>query len=246
MPYQIITEKLEDNVALWKYMDVSKFLSFLGTSALWLARSNTLKDKREGSFSIKMKEELNVIYERLKATGKMPSDSSIKNAFDYEQHVKNNSYFTCWHKNADDNMVMWEIYGKSENSVAIKTNSSKLKNSFNLESVMKFSLEVALDDVEYLDFEKIASLQDARQPFFIKRPHFSFEKEVRLFIKPREHHSNGNSPLGYKIPVDLNVLIEEIYVQPDADQWFFEAIEDVVKKYSLSVPVARGECGNKV
>ena len=45
---------------------------------------------------------------------------------------------------------MWEIYGKSENSVAIKTNSSKLKNAFNLEDVMKFSLEVALDEVEYI------------------------------------------------------------------------------------------------
>lgn len=227
-------------------MDVSKFLSFLSTSELWLARSNTLKDKREGSFSEEMKSELSVIYERLKTEDKISNDSSIKNAFDYEEYVKNNSYFTCWHKNTGDNMIMWEIYGKSENSVAIKTNSSKLKNSFNLESVMRFSLLVALDDVEYIDFDSIPSLQNSRQPFFFKRPHFDFEKEVRLFITSKDHHSSENAPLGYKIPIDLNILIEEVYIHPDAAQWFFDAINDLVKKYDLSVPVIRGVCGNQL
>jgi hypothetical protein len=227
-------------------MDVPKFLSLLSTSELWLARSNTLKDKREGSFSREMKDELNVIYENLKSEGKIESESLIKNTFDYEEFVKNNSYFTCWHKSADDNMVMWEIYGKSENSVAIKTNSSKLKSSFNLENIMKFSLEVALDEVEYLEFDKTPSLQNSRQPFFIKRPHFFFEKEVRLYIRSREHHSTENSPPGYKIHVNLNVLLEEVYVHPDAEQWFFEAIVDVVKKYNLSVSVTRGVCGNQL
>ncbi|WP_143475931.1 hypothetical protein [Pseudoalteromonas sp. EB27] len=245
MPYKIIMEYLEDDIDLWKYMDVSKFLSLLSTGELWLARSNTLKDKREGYFSKEMKDELNVIYEQLKFENKITSDSQIKNAFDYEEYVKNNSYFTCWHKNADENMIMWEIYGESENSVALKTNSSKLKSCFNLDDVMKFSLEIALDDVQYLDFDSLPSLQCSRQPFFIKRPHFSFEKEVRLYIKSREHHYSEGCPPGYKISVDLNVLIEEVYVHPDAEQWFFEAIIDVVKKYKLSAPVTRGVCGNQ-
>jgi len=140
---------------------------------------------------------------------------------------------------------MWEIYGKSENSVAIKTNSSKLKNAFNLEDVMKFSLEVALDEVEYIDSNSLPSIQSSRQPFFVKRPHFSFEKEVRLYIRSRAHHSNEDAPFGYKIPVDLEVLIEGVYVHPDAEDWFFNAIVDLVKTYGISSPVSYGICGNQ-
>ena len=245
MPYKIITNNLEDDTELWKYMDLPKFLSLLSTGELWLARSNTLKDKREGSFSKEMKEELNKIYESLKPEKEIGSNDSIKSASDYEQYVKNNAYFTCWHKNIYDNMVMWEIYGKSENSVAIKTNSSKLKNAFNLEDVMKFSLEVALDEVEYIDSNSLLSIQSSRQPFFVKRPHFSFEKEVRLYIRSRAHHSNEDAPFGYKIPVDLEVLIEGVYVHPDAEDWFFNAIVDLVKTYGISSPVSYGICGNQ-
>jgi hypothetical protein len=246
LSYKIITKNLKEGTDLWKYMDVSKFISLLSTSELWLARSNTLKDKREGSFSNEMKDGLSKIYEALQPESKeISSTDPVNSASEYEQYVKNNSYFTCWHKNADDNMIMWEIYGKTENSVAIKTNSSKLKSAFNLEDVMKFSLEVALDDVEYINSDSIPSIQSSRQPFFVKRPHFNFEKEVRLYIRAREHHLNDSAPFGYKIPIDLNILIEEIYVHPDAESWFFDAIVDLVKKYKILSPVNYGICGNQ-
>ena len=226
-------------------MDVSKFLSLLSKRELWLARSDTFKDKREGIFHPAMKLELDAIYESLITQGNIPSDSDIKNADDYQLYLKNNSYISCWHKNADENMIMWEIYGQTENSVAIKTTAKSLKNSFDLNDLMKFSLEVALDEVSYAEPGSVRSEQNSRQPFFIKRSHFFFEKEVRLYLRAKHAKSVDNAPLGYSIPVDLAKLINEIYVHPDAQDWFFESIKDVVQKYGIKALVTKGVCGNK-
>lgn len=68
-------------------MDVAKFLSFLSKKELWLARPDTFKDKREGIFHPAMKEELDAVYERLNAQGKVPSDSEIKNSDDYQLYL---------------------------------------------------------------------------------------------------------------------------------------------------------------
>ena len=225
-------------------MDIAKFLSLLSKKELWLARPNTFKDKREGIFHPAMKIELDKIYKHIKQKKELPSD--IKNSDDYQLYLNNNSYINCWHKNTYENMVMWAMYGYTENSIAIKTTVEKLKNSFSLVDVMKFSLEVALDEVSYLKAENIPSEKNSRQPFFIKRPHFYFENEVRLYLKARETKSSDHSPLGYIIPVNLSELIDEIYIHPDSKIWFVEVIQDVVKKYNVTAPVKQGEAGNQL
>ena len=45
--------------------------------------------------------------------------------------------------------------------------------------------------------------------------------------------------LRYKIPVNLDTLIDEIYVHPDADDWFFEAVTDLTAKYGLNKKVKK-------
>lgn len=224
-------------------MDVSKLLSLLHKKSLWLARTDTFKDKKEGVFHDAMKQELSLIYKELN-TKNSSNLAGIKNEDKFQEFLSDNTYINCWHKNINENMVMWEVYGQTENSVAIKTTAKKLKDSFNLNTVMKFALEVALDEVSYLNHEDAPAESNYRQPFFIKRPHFSFENEVRLYLMARERKTRANSPLGYEIPVDLSILIEEIYVHPDSKSWFFESIKDLVKKYNIKASVSKGDCGN--
>ena len=242
--YKVITKKLVDDAVLWRYMDLSKYLSLLSDQSLWLARSDTFADKREGVFHPAMRRDLDEIYHSLSSEGKINS-SDIENTDDFQNHLSNNTYINCWHKSDSESMIMWEIYGQSENSIAIKTTPSKLKNSFNLDNVMKDAIEVALDDVIYEDHDKAASEKCYRQPFFLKRPHFSFEQEVRLYFRARHTKSKSEAPYGYKITVDLNQLIDEIYVHPDAEDWFFHAVKDLNKKYDIRAPLKRGVCGNK-
>jgi hypothetical protein len=45
--------------------------------------------------------------------------------------------------------------------------------------------------------------------------------------------------------IDLNIIIQDIYVHPDAAQWFLEAVQALVDQFRLSVTVKRGLYGNK-
>lgn len=226
-------------------MDLPKYLSLLSDSSLWLARSDTFKDKREGIFHKSMKSNLDEIYETLNSSEDGLSSDEIKNSDDFQNYLSCNTYISCWHKSSEENMVMWEIYGQSENSVAITTSASKLKNSFDLDVVMKDALEVALDDVSYVNHVDANLERNYRQPFFIKRPHFSFENEVRLYLLARHKKSRALSPYGLKIKVDLSQLIDKIYVHPDAEDWFFESVKDLTAKYGINKSVSKGICGNK-
>lgn len=242
--YKIITEKLSDDAILWRYMNVSKFISLLSDKSLWLARSDTFKDKREGIFHQEMKLELDKIYEDLKTT-ELINSVGVQNADDFQNYLSINTYINCWHKNDVENMVMWEIYGQTENSVAIKTTALKLKQSFDLEKVMEDAIEIALDEVSYEDHDNARSKRNYRQPFFIKRPHFSFEQEVRLYLFARHARTRSEASAGHKISVDLASLIDEIYVHPDAEDWFLDAIKDLIEKYDIDAEVKKGSYGNK-
>lgn len=244
MTYRVIRDRLGDNETLWRYMDLPKFLSLISSRSLWFARSDTFKDKLEGVFHDAMKLELEKIYNQFNEST-IPSDTKIKNVSDFQNYLSDNTYISCWHKNNDENMVMWQLYGQSENSVAIKTTVSQLEKSFDLESVYKIALEFVLDDIQYIEHNLATSNKKYRQPFFIKRPYFSFEQEVRLYLLARNKKSRGEAPLGYSIELNINELIDTIYVHPDADEWFFDAIKDLLQKYELHVCVKRGLCGNK-
>jgi hypothetical protein len=242
---KIIQEKLDDDEVLWKYMDLAKYLSLLSNESLWLSRSNTFKDKREGIFYSAMKDDLENFYSQWSESEIIPEAAPVKNVTDFQEYLSHNSYISCWHKSLQENMVMWEIYGQTENSISIKTTATKLKASFDLNEVMKFAIEVALDEVSYIDPESASLEKNYRLPFFIKREHFAFEKEVRLYIRTKNTHSFLDTPYGHNIPINLDILIDEIYVHPDADDWFLEAVRSLTAKFGLYKEVNKGKCGNK-
>ena len=241
---KVIQNNLADNDVLWKYMDLPKYLSLLSSSSIWLARSDTFKDKREGVFHLAMKKELENFYQIMSLEPSFHNDLPVKNVGEFQEYLSCNTYISCWHKSVNENMVMWEIYGDTENSVSIKTTAAKLKESFCVDTVYEEALELALDDVLYKNSETLPSEKNCRQPFFLKREHFAFEKEVRLYFRSRINHSISDAPYGYKIQVDLDKLIDQIYVHPDAEKWFFEAVKDLTKKYGIDKKVKKGQFGN--
>lgn len=241
---KIVQESLSDEAVLWRYMDLPKFLSLLSESSLWLARSDTFKDKREGIFHQAMKSEIDDIYKSLNHSD-IDSNNEIRNSEDFQTLLSTNTYLSCWHQKAEESMVMWEIYGQSENSVAIKTTASKLKESIDIKSLMKDALEVALDEVSYQNHETVKSEQNYRQPFFIKRPHFDFENEVRLYLLVKDKKPRSQAPFGYQVKVGLSRLIEGIYTHPDAENWFYKSVQDLVRKFGLDIDVKKGQFGNK-
>ncbi|HDY84950.1 MAG TPA: hypothetical protein ENH74_04620, partial [Methylophaga sp.] len=146
--------EIDEGTVLWKYLDLSKFISLLSKKSLWLARVDTFKDKHEGMFPLEMKQTLDKIYKEFEKE-ENTKDGPIQNTTDFQQHLIKNAYINCWHQNLDENMVMWEIYGKTENSVAIQTTVKDLAESVSKKDLKKYKYKVAFEPVIYKKLEDI-------------------------------------------------------------------------------------------
>jgi hypothetical protein len=171
-----VENELEESQKLWRYMDLSKFISLLEKSALWLARADTFRDKHEGRFP----DDMRIIIEKAYKDFGPDSDSVVKHADDFQDYLQKNTFISCWHKNFDENMVMWEIYGRDNNALAIQTTVERMRVSVDPASLRGHSL--ILKHVSYQRPEEIPSILPYEECFFMKRPHFSFEEEVRISL----------------------------------------------------------------
>tara|TARA_R110001583_G_C5502795_1_gene395918 strand:+ start:66 stop:782 length:717 start_codon:yes stop_codon:yes gene_type:complete len=233
-----VDEKLSGDELLWRYMDLAKFVSLLDTKSIWLARSDTFRDRREGHFPDEMRKRIEQAYK-----GFDDAPSPVKDAEDFQDYLVKNTFISCWHKNFDENMVMWEIYGKDNNAVAVQTTVDSLKNNTDTSGLVGHSL--ILQDVIYENSEDEQGNLLYEQCFFRKRKHFSFEKEVRLSLDTynRSAPTKGNQ-VGYSVPINSDAVINKIFVHPDSSGWYIKAVESIAKKYCISAPVEKGKCGN--
>ncbi|BBO29393.1 DUF2971 domain-containing protein [Alteromonas sp. I4] len=235
-----VDEALSTDTKLWRYMDLAKFVSLLDKGTLWLARSDTFRDQSEGRFPSEMRAAIENAYESFEAE----VDSPIKNADDFQVYLCRNAYISCWHKNVHENMVMWEVYGRDCNSVAVQTTVGKLEE--NICNIDSGGLEFHLKNVQYLRAKDVKGKLNYSAPFFFKRPHYSFEKEARILLSTYSSISpQKDTPPGVEVQIDVSKAIEKILVHPDSDVWFVEVVKSISKKYGISVTVERGLYGNK-
>lgn len=55
--------------------------------------------------------------------------------------------------------------------------------------------------------------------------------------RSEEEIENIEPKVSFNVKCDLNKLINEIYVSPSAPSWFFDIVNNIVKKYEVNVPV---------
>ena len=236
--YLKIDDDLDKSEKLWRYMDLSKFVSLIAKKAVWLARADTFRDKHEGRFPDEMRSIIEKAYE-----GFGDDDTSVvKDADDFQDYLRKNTFLSCWHKNFDENMVMWEIYGRDNSALAIQTTVEAMEKSLDPSKLSGHSL--MLKNVTYQRAEEITGVLLYEECFFIKRPHFSFEKEVRISLDTYSRYSpSKKTPYGHELSVNVNGLIEKILIHPDSSDWFMDVINSITRKYEIHAPVVRGLYG---
>lgn len=143
-------------------------------------------------------------------------------------------YVNCWHENEFESDAMWTLYSKDiTNAVAIKTTYQKLYDSLNRDPL------IDIGRVNYINFNKAFSSNNSTQ--WYKRKSFSHENEVRaVLINETRRDLDGVS-----IDVDLNVLIDSVYISPYAGSWFVEIVKDILKKYNLDKQVFHSDMAKK-
>jgi hypothetical protein len=82
-------------------------------------------------------------------------------------------------------------------------------------------------------------MSNAVYPALRKRHSFEHEHEVRcLAIETTVEGGRvlfEKQPAGVKLPVDLKALIQQLYVAPDAPDWYATAVAAVCEKFGLRI-----------
>jgi len=222
-----------ENAKIFRYMDFPKFVSLLDTSALFFSRADKLGDPFEGSFSKANIELRPQVYK-----GEVPQKAFVQLG-EFIKSLKKFTFINSWYLNEYESAGMWKSYLKSNEGIAIQSTFKKLKDS-----LKDKEHSIHIGKVKYIDYEKDWMPEgNSFYPFLHKRKNFEHEQELRVVIQDvplKGGKIDFSTPLfdeGLYVSVDLNVLIDRIYLAPTCPKWLSELTESVTKKYGLDKEV---------
>lgn len=220
-PEEIFSKPEDLDAKIWRYMDFAKYVSLLEKSALYLSRADLLGDSFEGSLS-----PLNMTIRLMQALSEGLAPDAFMSSPEARQMMRKMIYVNCWHANEHESVAMWSLYGRSAEAVAVCSTYRKL--------AAQLSPFHYFGSIRYIDYRSEHIPEgNGFWPFAFKRRAFEHEREMRLVTQAV---SPPGSP-GAFMPVDLNTMIDSVYVAPNSATWFRELIESVSRKYGLAFPV---------
>jgi len=241
--HPVFERPADENVRIWRYIDLAKYLDLLETKQLYFARADLLGDPFEGSLprqnsEWRTKQGEEVARKLISHGGRDPELRTwmrTKLLSDREW-----TFINCWHVNQHESAAMWRLYPAQ--AIAVRSTYARLRACLPGAPGKPPLVYVGL--VRYLDYEADAFEEgNTYWPFIHKRKSFEHEKELRAL-----HHDetgdlevwNGTlrkGPPGVRVDVDLEHLIERIFVAPQSPAWLYELVRKVSDRYGLGKPV---------
>jgi hypothetical protein len=223
-------------ILLWRYLDLSKFIALLHDQALYFARADELGDPFEGSLP---KQNRKILQETLTLQlGSSKAEQNLNNLAKTNKSFLTIMNISCWHMNEHESAAMWGLYGKSNDAICIQTTYKILA------SILPEQVNAGL--VTYIDYERTSfDGGNIFNQFMHKRISYEHERELRAIVvsnfppggPPNLPDNFVFSEHGVKVPVDLNLLIQNIFVSPASPKWFMEIVESLRDHYGLIAPV---------
>jgi hypothetical protein len=227
---------------IWRYFDFTKFVSLLERRALFFSRADQFRDPFEGSWTkadVKFREGERI--KELKAGNPTLSDEEIAKALKQDslfyKNIKRTSLINSWHYNESESAAMWRLFLKSDEGIAIQSTTSRFKDCFHSSPE-----PVYIGKVNYINYDTDGFYYPFNLPFVSllhKRKAFEHEREYRAIISLDNSYNwdEEETPLGRYVAVDVDTLIESIYVSPGTPTWYSELILNLVGKYGLNKKV---------
>jgi hypothetical protein len=236
----------EGNVKLWRYMDFTKLLSVLENKSLFFTRADKFEDPFEGSYP-----KANIEARKIPPEGSSKEDKEkflqmMQQIGKIAERVPKYTAINCWHMNSHESAAMWKLYLKSNEGIAIQTTVDRLISS------IVDPLDIYIGKVNYIDYD-----MDGIDPnnmfnaFLHKRKSFEYENEVRAIVQKfviEGENINWNKQSmdsGLSVEIDVNRLIENIYVAPSSPTWFGDLVTSVVVKYGYEFKVSQSNLNSK-
>ena len=241
-PNSLFTQPTDPNVAVWRYMDFTKYVALLSTKKLFFARADKLGDKFEGSFTKSSLAE-RIDHLKVKFCDRPHMTPLMDSVWRIAAYRKTKSVaVSCWHMNQHESTAMWSIYLRNAEGIAIRSTYAKLQSS--LAKAPDFHMGV----VKYIDYDedKFPTVSEL-EPFVHKRKSFEHEREVRALVIAPGKGKGVLNPLnpdwvpgiedGVHLPVDLSSLVDSIWMSPTASSWFKDLVGTVNKRFRFDFKI---------
>lgn len=218
--------KLPDDpdTIVWKYLDLSKFLDLLLSKKLFMSRSDKFEDQYEGTFS-------EPTYEEIK---KLAVDNP--EFLNYYKTHREKVAISSWHINEYESFAMWQIFTKNNEGLAIQSTIGRLQKAVKPEN----NFDQYIGEVNYIDYKKeYIPFDDLFFPFLFKRKSFQYEREVRILTDTSKNDIKLND--GIKINVDINQLIEKIYIHPKSENWYKKLVIELVERLDFGFEIEKSD-----
>ncbi|MFC4479583.1 hypothetical protein [Flavobacterium chungangensis] len=218
--------KLPDDpdTIVWKYLDLSKFLDLLLSKKLFMSRSDKFEDQYEGTFS-------EPTYEEIK---KLAADNP--EFLNYYKTHREKVAISSWHINEYESFAMWQIFTKNNEGLAIQSTIGRLQKAVKPEN----NFDQFIGEVNYIDYKKeYIPFDDLFFPFLFKRKSFQYEREVRILSDTSKSDIKLND--GLKINVDINQLIEKIYIHPKSENWYKKLVIELVERLGFGFEIEKSD-----
>lgn len=214
----------DPDTIVWKYLDLSKFVDLLLYQKLFMSRSDKFEDQYEGTFSEPTFEEIRKI-------------SAGNSAFlDYYKSHREKVVISSWHINEYESFAMWQIFTQKSEGLAIQSTLGRLQQAL----LPEINSQQFIGEVNYIDYKKeYIPFDNPFFPFLFKRKSFQYEKEVRIISDLTSQHLVIDN--GLKIDIDINQLIEKIYIHPKSENWYKNLVVELVKRLGFDFTIEKSD-----
>lgn len=228
---------LEDDAEhIWRYMSLAALLQMLQSRTLFfpsigeLAATDPWEGRWYGGEEPVVRHAVKESVRRqLEKRPETEEDRKHYETADFTSNIQKAlgkwTYISCWHSNSGESAAMWTIYG-ANSGIAVQSRVGLLKSAFAVEE-----RPVAICRVDY-----DSSLGPKDPPIRLalrKRSSFSHEREIRAVVV------DTSNEIGLKVKLDLDALVEKIYIWPLALPWMLDVVKAEVRLHGLDKSVAK-------
>ncbi|MDF2879832.1 MAG: hypothetical protein K0R54_389 [Clostridiaceae bacterium] len=207
-----------DNMSIARYINFTELIDLLETEELHFTDSHYFEDDYEGEIPINF--------------FKGWSEESKKNYLNLIESIKDirNVYVNCWNKFESESYALWKIYTNPKNGICIKSTVGKLRKSLQNKNIEIYRVKyidsykdmITKTEPAYYYREDRRSGINTRIMETLKFKPYDYENEVRaVYVDYSKDYCK-------RFKVNLNLLIENIFVSPFAPDWFYNLVEKIV------------------
>ncbi|MGB7787908.1 hypothetical protein [Methanoregula sp.] len=223
---------------IWRYLNFEYFVDLLSTRTLYFSRVDRVgDDPLEGRITDETFRALEREFEGVSWGSPAAKDVAMNNHKTLFKSAPFHFFVNCWHMNDRESMAMWKIYGKK--GIAIESTIGNLKKS-----IRTGAIDYA--EVQYITETDVIPTYNIKIPFGYKRKSFEYEEEFRAIRYEQPPVINDKIDLlvpnpqeFLRIPVDIDSLINRVYVFPYAKQGFYDCTKSVMEIYGLADKISQ-------